>query len=54
MKKIKLPSGAIEYVDTAEEKESKKKYRTKKKPSDLTDAQVKELVFALARRANLL
>ncbi len=54
MDRIILPGGAIEYRDTPDEKASKEKYKTKKKPSDLTDAQVKELTFELARRANLL
>ena len=54
MKKIILPNGAIEYVDTEEEKESKKKFKAKKKASDLTDIDIKELVFKLAKKANIL
>jgi len=54
MKKIIHPSGAIEYVDTQEEKESKEKYKTKKKGSDLTDSEVRNLVYLLAKKENLI
>lgn len=52
--KINLPSGAVEIVDTPEEKQSKNKHKTKKKASDLTDAEVKELVFQIAKKLNLI
>ena len=52
MKKTKTKSGAVEYIRDTKEKEWKK--LGKKKPKDLTDLQVKELVFALARKANIL
>ncbi len=53
-KKIILPSGAVEIVDTPEEIQSKDKLKTKKKASDLTDAQVKELIFEIAKKLNLI
>jgi len=53
-KKIILPNGSIEYVDTPKEGESKKKYKAKKKATDLTTKDLQELVYELARRANLL
>ena len=49
-----LKSGAIEYVATEEEKASKEKHKTKKSGKDLTDAQVKDLVYQLAKKANLI
>jgi len=49
-----MKSGGLEFIPDAKEKESKDKLKTKKKGSDLSDAQVKELVFELARRANLI
>jgi len=54
MKTIIHNSGAIERVDDENEEKSKEKYKTKKKGSDLTDAQIKDLVFELAKRANLI
>ena len=54
MKRTIVPGGAIEYIPTDEEKTSKKKYKARKKASDLTDADLKELVYALAKRFNLL
>jgi len=53
MRKI-IHTTAIEFIDTDEEEKSKDKYKTKKKGSDLTDAQIKDLVFELAKRANLI
>ena len=54
MKRIVLPNGAIEYRDTAEEMESKENLKAKKKASDLTDTDAKELIFKLAKKFNLL
>lgn len=54
MRKITLPNGAIQWIDTEEEKTSKKKYKAKKKPADLTNKDLQELVYELAKRANLL
>ncbi len=54
MRKYLMPSGAIEYRDTEEEKESKDKFKDKKKASDLTDTDVREIVFKLAKQAHLL
>lgn len=53
-KKINLPGGAIEIVDTPEEKQSKDKLKTRKKASDLTDTEIKELVFEIAKKLNLI
>lgn len=52
--KVKHLSGAVEIVDTPQEKQSKDKLKTRKKASDLTDAEVKELVFELAKKFNLI
>lgn len=52
--KVKHPSGAVEIVDTPEEKQSKNKLKTRKKAADLTDADVKELVFEIAKKLNLI
>ena len=49
MDRIKHQSGAIEYVPGKKEKDSKEKYKTVKKAADLTDTQVKELVYKLAK-----
>ena len=54
MQKIILPNGAIEYTDTPAEKESKKKYKAKKKPADLATKDLQELVYKLAKLANLI
>jgi len=54
MRKIIYPSGAIEYVDTEEEANSKEKYKTKKEPADLTIQDLQELIYELAKRANLI
>ena len=54
MRTIKHPSGAIEKVPDETEKKSKDKYKTKKKGSDLSSAEVKDLVFELAKRNNLI
>ncbi len=54
MKKTTLKSGAIEYLPTEEEKTSKEKYKAAKKASDLTDSDLKDLVYKLAKKANLL
>ncbi len=54
MKKIVIKGGAIEYIPTEEELVSKDKFKAKKKASDLTDSDIKELVFKLAKKANLL
>ena len=53
-KKINLPGGAVEVVDTPEEKQSKNRLKTRKKASDLSDAEVKELVFEIAKKLNLI
>lgn len=53
MKKIIHKTGAIEFVSDKKEQEFKDKYKDKK-PADLTDKQVKELVYKLAKRANLI
>ena len=53
-KKINLPNGAVEIVDTPEELEMKEKHKSKKKPSDLTDDEVKALVFEMAKKLNLI
>lgn len=47
-------SGAVEKIDTVQEKQSKEKLKTRKKASDLTDAEIKELVFELAKKFNLI
>lgn len=52
--RIEYSSGAVEYIDTAEEKQSKEKHKAKKKAADLTDAEVKELVFKIAKKLNLI
>ena len=52
MKRIKHPSGAYEFVPDEKEQASKDKYKGKK-AKDLTDAQIKELVYELAKRAGL-
>jgi len=54
MEKRQLQSGAYEYSDTVEEKDSKKKYKAKKKSADLSNKDLQELVYALAKRANLI
>ena len=54
MDKITLPGGAIEYRDTADEKASKEKYKAKKKAADLTNKDMQELIYKLAKLANLL
>lgn len=54
MEKIIRPNGAIEYIFTAKEKTRRKKFRSKKNGSTLTLDEVKELVFELARKENLL
>lgn len=53
MKKITYKSGAVEYVPDESEQKIKDKYQGKK-AKDLTDSQVKELVYELAKRANLI
>ena len=53
-KRIENQSGAIEYIDTAEEKQSKEKHKAKKKGADLTLDEVKELVYLIAKKLNLL
>ena len=53
-KKIKLLSGAYEIVDTDDEKNSKAKHKAKKKPADLTDGDVKELIWEIAKKLNML
>jgi len=53
-RKIRLQSGAYEWVDTKEEAESKKKFKAKKKGSDLTSAEIKDLVYKLAKGARLI
>ncbi len=52
--KITYPNGTIEYIDTAKEKQSKEKLKTKKKASDLTDIEAKELIFEIAKKLNLI
>lgn len=52
--KVKHPSGAVEIVDTPQEKQSKDKLKTRKKASDLSDADAKELIFELAKKFNLI
>lgn len=52
--KIIHPSGAIELIDTPQERQSKEKLKTAKKATDLSDAEVKELVFELAKKFNLI
>jgi len=54
-RKIKLKSGGYEWIDTKAEKESKEKYKkAKKDATKLTTKDLQELVFELARRANLI
>ncbi len=53
-KTIKHANGAVEIVDTPDEKQSKNKLKTRKKAADLTDAEVKELVFEIAKKLNLI
>ena len=54
MKKITYPNGTIEWISNEQEKASKDKYETINKGSDLTDAQVKDLVYELAKKENLI
>jgi len=54
MKTIRSQSGAIENLPDEEELASRDKYKTKKKGSDLSDADIKDLVFQLAKRGNLI
>lgn len=52
--KITYPNGTIEIIDTPEEKQSKDKLKMRKKASDLTDTEIKELVFEIAKKLNLI
>jgi len=54
MERIKHNSGAIEYIPSEDEKKFKDKYKDKKKGSDLTDAQTKELVYETLESFNLI
>ena len=54
MKKTITKGGAIELIETAEEKAGKDKYKAVKKAADLSSSQMKDLVYVLAKRANLL
>lgn len=53
-RKITNPSGAIEIIDTAEEKQSKEKFKAIKKAEDLTNKEIGELVYEIAKKLNLL
>jgi len=54
MRKITHKNGTIEFVPDEQEQASKDKLKTKKKGSDLSSAEVKDLVYELAKRANLI
>ena len=54
MRKIKHTSGAIEIVLTEEEIQLKDKLKAKKKAADLTDTDIKDLIWHLAKEAKLL
>jgi hypothetical protein len=54
MKKRTLKNGGIEYTKSDEETTSKDKLKAVKKPSDLKDSDVKELVYLLAKKNNLI
>ena len=47
-------NGAIEFVPTKEEKESRDKHAGKKKAADFTQNEINELVVAIAKKLNLL
>lgn len=52
-KKIDLPNGATEYVDTSDEKNTKIAFKDKK-AADLSLNEVKDLVYKIAKRLNLI
>jgi hypothetical protein len=52
--KITHNSGAVELVDTKEEIAEKKKYKAIKKPKDLNEDEMKELVYKIAKKLNLI
>ncbi len=57
MKKVNLKGGGIEYVKDAEEKsvgKENKKIPKNIKAKDLSDKQVRELVYALSKKNNLI
>jgi len=51
--KIFHRSGAIEQVETDGEKSLRRKLKNKKRAADLTDDEVREIVFELAKQAKL-
>ncbi len=52
-RKIELPSGAIEYVDTLDEKANKTTFKGKK-AADLSNNDLKDLVYKIAKHLNLI
>ena len=52
-RKVELPSGAIEYIDTPDEKTNKAALKGKK-ASDLTLNELKDLVYKIAKQLNLI
>ena len=54
MKRVELPSGSYEYIDSPEEKLIKSKVKDKKAANDLTDTQVKDLVYIMAKKQGLI
>jgi hypothetical protein len=53
-KQIKHKSGAIEYIDTQEEKDIKKVFKKTKAPIKLTKEEVEELLFLICKKLNIL
>lgn len=53
-KKIIHTSGAVEFVDTDEEKEAKVKHQGKKKSKDFSQEEINDLTIQLAKMANLI
>jgi hypothetical protein len=54
MKKVTLSGGGLEYVHSDEDKQVKENLKAVKKASDLKDSDVKNLVYQLAKQANLI
>jgi len=56
----KLPSGAIEIIQSPEEKENNKRIKSlkknlkSKKDKDLTSSEVRDLVYAIAKHLKIL
>jgi len=54
MEQIIHEGGAIERIKSKEEKDLRAKFKDKKEAKDLSDADVKELVLAIAKQLKII